>query len=324
MNRLLGFWHQRFHAWIKRRIKPARQIQLGQRNVFIFPSVGGLAFVCLLLLLWVLGTNYENSLILGLAFLLLSAFVVAILHTYHNLAGLVLTLADVKPVFLGERAAFRLQLARKSGQQKGRMLSLQWLGEAPIAADMDGDEITLTLWAQSRARGWLVPGRLKVESVYPLGIVRCWTWLDLDARALVYPRPVASDQAPWADADGELDAHFQRTGSDDFVGLESYQPGQSLRRIAWKQYARGQGLMLKQFAQSEGQAQALDWDFFAGMDTESRLSRLCYWVLYLDRRGLPFSLTLPGQSLAMGQGDAHRERCLQQLALFGQEARHAD
>ncbi len=315
---------RRFRNWVNRRIRPARTVTLGQRNLFIFPSASGWAYIFTLLLLWVLGTNYENSLILGLAFLLLSVFVVAILHTYHNLAALRLTLGEVKPVFVGERAAFRVRIQCKAGSGKGRVLNVGWRNEPCISLSLTGDEQDVELWAQSDRRGWLHPGRLKLESVFPLGILRCWTWLDLDAKALVYPRPIASEQAPWADAEGELDAHFQRAGSDDFVGLESYQPGQSLRRIAWKQFARGQGLMLKQFAQSEGQAQALDWHFFEGMDTENRLSRLCHWVLYLDQRGLPFSLALPGQVIPMGQGDSHRDRCLTRLALYGLETRSAD
>ncbi|UTA49291.1 DUF58 domain-containing protein [Simiduia sp. 21SJ11W-1] len=317
---VIASFQQGFRNWVNRRIKAARTITLGQRNLFIFPAASGWAYIFTVLLLWVLGTNYENALILALAFLLLSVFVVAILHTYHNLAGLRLTLAEAQPVFAGERAAFRVRLARKAGSTKGQVLSIGWRDEMPVSTTLEGDEQDVELWAQSHRRGWLRPGRLKLESFFPMGIIRCWTWLDLDARALVYPKPVASDQAPWADADGELDAHFQRAGSDDFVGLESYQPGQSLKRIAWKQFARGQGLLLKQFAQSQGQAQALDWDFFEGLDTEGRLARLCYWVLYLDQRGLAFSLALPGQKIAMGLGDAHRERCLRALALFGSDA----
>ena len=29
-------------------------------------------------------------------------------------------------------------------------------------------------------RGWFSPGRLLLESTYPLGLLRCWTWVDLD------------------------------------------------------------------------------------------------------------------------------------------------
>ena len=313
------FWRTRFHAWIQRRILPARQIVLGQRNLFIFPSLSGLSFLLLLALLWVMGTNYENTLILGFMLLLLSVFILGILHTYNNLAGLSLSVADVQPVFVGENADFRLQIAQKPGLDKGKALELGWKAGPSTHATLIKAELEVSLWLACNKRGWQRPGRLKVQSVFPLGIIRCWTWLDLDAKVLVYPLPIPSERAPWQSAEGELDAHFAASGSDDFIGLDAYQPGQSLRRISWKHYARGQGLLLKEFADPQGQAQALDWAFFAGMDVENRLSRLCYWVIFLHQKGLPFSLTMPGVDIEMGQGDGHRDRCLYALAVFGQE-----
>lgn len=320
MNKLLSAWRSRFQQWVNRRIKPARQIRLGRHNLFIFPSRTGLGFLLLLALLWLLGTNYANNLILLLAFLLTAVLVITILHTYRNLSGLSLQCLEVQPVFAGERAAFQLRLNGTGA--KGLQLSLGWQGRDCQVVNLQHTEASLSLWAPSLRRGWLHPGRLLVESYYPLGLIRCWTWLDLDLRALIYPRPVASQQAPWAEAEGEMDEHLGRTGTEDFVGLSPFQPGQPLNRVSWKHLARGQGLQLKEFADPQGQAQALDWDFFAGLDAESRLSRLCYWVLYLDQRGLPFSLQLPGCAIAMGQGDGHREQCLQALALYGE--RHAD
>lgn len=321
MNRLLQAWRARFQQWVNRRIKPATQVRLGRNNLFIFPGRAGLGFLLLLALLWLLGTNYANNLVLLLAFLLIAVGVIAILHTYRNLAGLTLQGLEVQPVFAGERAAFQLRLTGADG--KGQQISLGWRGIDCRWLSMAGTEATLSLWAPSQARGWLHPGRLLVESYYPLGLIRCWTWLDLDLRALVYPRPLASQQAPWAEAQGEMDEHLGRTGTEDFVGLSPFQPGQPLSRVSWKHLARGQGLQLKEFADPQGQAQALDWDFYQGLDTETRLSHLCYWVLYLDQRGLPFSLRLPDCALSMGQGDGHREQCLRALALHGSSA-HAD
>lgn len=307
----------RFQAWINRRIRPAKRVELNRNNLFIFPSRGGLGFLCLLILLWVMGTNYENTLILALTFLLLSVMVVAILQTYDNLAGLYLEVVEVAPVFCGEQVAFTLLLRTAKGRIKAQQLRLNWRHQpVQLVASVKG-ELLIAVPATSIARGWLSPGRLKLESDFPLGIIRCWTWLDLDCKALVYPQPVASDEAPWQAAEGEMDEHFKGHGSEDFVGITDYQQGQSMARISWKHYARGQGILMKQFADPQGQAQALDWEFFDGMPTEARLSRLCYWVLHLHQRGLPFSLSLPSQQIAMGEGDAQRDSCLTALALHG-------
>jgi uncharacterized protein (DUF58 family) len=108
-------------------------------------------------------------------------------------------------------------------------------------------------------------------------------------------------------------------GSEDFQGLKSYQPGDSKRRLHWKAYSRGQGLLVKDFAALSGRDPLLDFEALAG-DVELRLSLLCYWVLQLSARQQPFALSLPGQVLAPACGEQHREACLRALALFGTSA----
>ena len=44
---------------------------------------------------------------------------------------------------------------------------------------------------------------------------------------------------------GSSDSAINREGSEDFYGLRDYVPGDSLRQVAWKTVARGQGMQLK-------------------------------------------------------------------------------
>jgi len=105
-------------------------------------------------------------------------------------------------------------------------------------------------------------------------------------------------------------------GSDDFQGLRTYQPGDSRKRLHWKAYSRGQGLLVKDFAAQSGRDLLLDFDVLGG-DLESRLSLLCHWVLVLSERQQPFALRLPNESLPVAIGERHREQCLRALALHG-------
>jgi uncharacterized protein (DUF58 family) len=52
------------------------------------------------------------------------------------------------------------------------------------------------------------------------------------------------------------------------------------------------------------------------MDSEEKLSRLTRWVLDADTQRMVYGLRLPDTVIAMASGDAHRERCLEALALF--------
>jgi uncharacterized protein (DUF58 family) len=105
-------------------------------------------------------------------------------------------------------------------------------------------------------------------------------------------------------------------GAEDFKGLKSYQPGDPLQHIAWKAYSRGQGLFTKMFVGEAGATAVLDWNSLSEPDAERKLSRLCDMVLRACRRNLVFGLKLPGKTIEPDRGEAHRQKCLQALALY--------
>ncbi|WP_271407837.1 DUF58 domain-containing protein [Pseudomonas sp. Q1-7] len=308
----------RVDRWLARRIPPASQVRLDQRRIFILPTRAGAAFGLALVPMLLVAINYQNSLAYALTFLLLSVFLVAILHTFRNLSGLNLKAAGGAPVFLGEQAHFRVTL--ESGGREHQAIALGWppvpLQVQDVAAR---GACTVELHLPTARRGWLRPRRLRVESRYPLGLLVAWSWVDLDQALLVYPRPLEGD-LPLRPGHGEDDdddgRHVLGSGSDDFQGLRAYQPGDSRRRLHWKAYSRGQGLFVKDFAALAGRDLWLDLDGLEG-DLEQRLGLLCHWVLQLSSRGQPFGLRLGGEELAPESGDAHREACLRALALFG-------
>ncbi|MGK8436347.1 DUF58 domain-containing protein [Ectopseudomonas hydrolytica] len=307
--------------WLARRIPPAASVRLNQRRIFILPSRVGAAFAVALLLMLLVGINYQNSLAYGLTFLLMSVFVVAILHTYRNLAGLVLKAGGGGAVFVGEQARFRVRL--ESREREHQAVALGWPPNELVLRDvprLGQAEVDLSLPAVRR--GWLRPGRLRVESRFPLGLLVAWSWVDLDQALLIYPRPLEGDlplSAGLGAEDEEEGMRARGRGADDFQGLRDYQPGDSKRRLDWKAYSRGQGLLVKDFAMLSGRDLWLDYDSLGG-DSEMRLSLLCHWVLQLSERQQPFGLQLPGQVIAPDQGEGHRDACLRALALFGERS----
>lgn len=308
--------------WLEKRLPPSREVRLDQRRIFILPTRQGLVFAVALLLMLLAAINYQNSLAYGLTFLLLSVGLVAILHTWRNLAGLTLSAGEAPPVFAGEQAGFRLRLQSSGRAHSG--IALGWPPAPLQQVDVEPDgSAELELFLPAARRGWLRAPRLRVESRFPLGLLVAWSWVDLDLTALVYPRPLPGELPPAGGAgedDEEPGAMAQRGGVDDFEGLRPWQSGDSRRRLHWKAWSRGQGLLVKEFAEQQGHDLWLDFDSLGG-DREARLSLLCHWVVQLARQDVPFGLRLPGVSLAPAVGAAHRELCLRELALFGLPAR---
>lgn len=311
-------WQRRFFKWIDKRSPAASSVLLTRKNLYTFPTVMGFIFLGLSLVLWMLGTNYQNNLILALSYLLISLLVVSILHTYANLAGLRFKVLGAKPAFAGEMLYFVLEVdeVRLKGCNN---LNIRWWQGHNACFDFEpqqgsgAQQIMVGLYAHKR--GYLRPGKLLIESTYPLGLIRCWTWINLDARAVVFPKPLKAQLPPKGkDDEGE---HGQLvSGGDDFAGLKEYRPGDPIKHIAWKHYAREQGLYSKEYASANQVDAWLEWHSFLHLPPEDRLSALCYWALEFDKLGIPYGLKLPGKQLPPSLDDGHRLTVLSALARF--------
>ncbi len=307
---------KQINIWLDRRIPPSSQVTLDQRRIFIFPSRYGFLYLMLSMAIFIGATNYEKNMLYGLVFWLLGLFLVAILHSFANLSGLTITSIKAYPAFAGAHAEFELELstAKRGGHEDIR---LSWPGEEAVLTQVTPSSPTRVILTHlSGQRGWLRPGRLRLESVYPLGLLRVWTWVDLDARALIYPKPILTRVQPIAMHHDEQGCERAFGHQDEFQGFRDYQPGDPLRRVVWRSLAKGQSLQTAVYQNHVDQRQWIDWQQFEGMDRENRLARMCWLTLNLSRAEGHFGLRLPGMTFAPNQGDGHRDGLLKALALY--------
>lgn len=310
-------WRQRFHYWVNRRIPPARHVVLNQRNIFIIPNQQGMGFLAILALMFIGAVNYEASLAFALVFWLLGVFILSIFYTFRNLSGLHLSAVAGGSVFAGEHAEITVILSRH-GERIHEAVDMQFPGSRKVTANLiDNTEQRCGLYLVADRRGWFNPGRLTIETIFPFGICRAWSHVDLALQCLVYPKPVPCD-LDWLSSQQQHNGHTNITrGSDDFHALRDYQQGDSLRHVAWKIAARGRGLYTKEYSSNVDDKIWLKWDMFPDMTMEQRLSRLCYCVLQLDAAGLDYGLELPGVKIAPAKGPDHYARAMETLALYG-------
>lgn len=315
---------QRWSDWLDRRIPMSGEITLNQRRIFIFPSKAGGAFLALVIGLLLGGVNYENNMLFGFAFLMLGLFLVTILHTYSNLSGLTIRSAAARPTFAGDYADFELVLSR-TGTRRYEGLTMRWSGADPVTTNLtSGAQKRVSIYVPAEKRGVLKVGRLLVETYYPLGLIRAWTWLDFNAKCLVYPKPEISRAELVAVAEANPDgSYLQQHGSDDFAGFKDYLPGDSLKQVAWRNVAKGLPLMSKHYQSQADHQIWIDWHQFDGEDDEVRLSRMCYLVLYADQSALEYGVRLPGWELKPALGTMHKLQTLQALALFRLESQQS-
>jgi uncharacterized protein (DUF58 family) len=311
-SRAYQFW--RFFSG---RAAPERgTVVLSQRRVYILPTRYGLLFAVALALMLVGSINYQLSLGYILTFLLAGMGVVSILHTYRNLAHLAVSAGRVEPAFAGGAVRFHLHLDNPGRFDRVAITASFAAAAETFDVPARGAAAT-TLALPALHRGWLQLPRVTVETRYPVGLWRAWSYVQPDMKALVYPRPDDSALPPPTYIPDHGDAAHAGTGSDDFAALRPYQPGDSPRHIAWKSAAREQLLLTKVFA---GRGASELWLDFAALttslDVESRLSRLTRQVLLAEGEGVAYGLRLGGRELGPDLGESHCDACLKALALF--------
>jgi uncharacterized protein (DUF58 family) len=290
------------------------RIQRGQ--IYILPTAYGVLFGVLLLVMLVGSVNYASNLGFLVTFLLTGLGLVAMLHTWRNLLGLRVGTGRAPAVFAGQSACYEVLLDNPDARERPAIV-VQVDHEKPAAKDLDRlQRASVEVCRPAERRGQLPLGRLRIETRFPLGLLRAWSYVDLDLLCLVYPRPAPRGEPPQAPDYSHNQEGDRGVGADDFVALRPYRSGDSLRRIDWKALARERGLLSKQFGGDRAQKIWLDWESLPDIDTESRLSLLCRFVLLASEQGHAYGLRLPALRIPPGRDGAHRHRCLAALACY--------
>jgi uncharacterized protein (DUF58 family) len=309
----------RLRQWFSGRTAPERgRIVLRHRRVYILPTRIGWLFGATVGILLVGSINYALQLGFALTFLLAGVGLVGMVHTTRNLARLSVSAGRVEPAFAGEIAQFRLHLENLEPHDRPAILVRHLESGVQTVLDLGRRAVADAVLSVSAAkRGWLPLGRVMLETRFPLGLFRAWSYVEPQARCLVYPRPERAPLPPHSAAPAAGGLHSPSPGNDDFAGLRSYQLSDSPRHVAWKAVARLDGMLTKQFAGEAAAELWLDWQALpAALDPETRLSRMAGWVLAADRSGAHYGLRLPGREISPARGDAQRAMCLEALALY--------
>src|SRR3989440_1104965 len=280
----------KFANWLYGFTPPERgTVVLVHRRVYIVPAQLGWFFVLTLLILLVGSINYTLSLGFALTFLLAGMALAGMVHTARNLARLAVSVGRCEPVFAEEPAQFRLHLDARSAFDRPAILARHLGSGAQLVIDVAAlSDAEVVLAVPARSRGWLPLGRVMLETRFPLGLFRAWSYVEPEARCLVYPKPERSALPPPSAEAAAGALRTQTTGNDDFAGLRGYQPSDSPRHVAWKAAARSDVMLTKQFTGEAAAELWLDWRLLpARMGPAQRLSRLAGWGLAPQRPGAP-------------------------------------
>lgn len=309
--------------WGLARHTPSATLSLHHRNLYLLPTRMGWMLTATGLLLLLASINDQLNLGYMLTFWLLGIGVVSMYLTQGNARGLqwrspTLSLCG----HVGQALQVTL-VVHNPHRRSALAIGLGWRDTPLIWHDIASETQVLQLvWTPTqRGRHALPP--LKLETRYPLGTWRAWAWWHLPTEVLAYPA-VETDAPPWPNEQAvgtdPGDAMGRTKDGDVNDQLRPFRHGDAPRDIAWKKsasaHALGPAYWLSRERDAAPRGRLLLEPGMTGLsDPEAALSRLCAWVLRADGLGIAYGLRIGGFDIAPASGSAHRQACLEALAL---------
>jgi uncharacterized protein (DUF58 family) len=306
------------NKWLSKRLPPMNSIQLTLNNIFIVPSKSSLGLLMALALMLLAAINYQNSLIYLFTFWIASSWIISLHMTFRNLMGVKVEVIGFENCHAKQQATLTLRVYPNKKQLTD--LCFFWAEDQKYWLNFhDNQPKDIQLAYSTEKRGKLMPERLRIENRAPAGLAVAWSNLAFDVTWWIYPKAIAAKshkKVLASDNENNDETGQWQVGHTDFSHLRSYQEGDHLKRIHWRQFAKTGELSTREFVDYQQDDLWLDWQEFEGLPLEARLSALCAKLLELQSAQVNFGLRLPNQEIAANSGEHHVKQCLEALAHF--------
>ena len=344
---LSSYFKRRLLKWLDKRVPASHEHHLNLNSIFILPSGFGWSFIILSLCLFLLGTNYQNNLMLLLSYLCLSIMLLTLFYTHQNFARLALKAIPPDSFHCNLDGEIHLQVIPNKNTPSracNGVLSVKWLNVVRAAdthtkITTDSDESTflersfsfalnkdlvsnkeqkqsLKVPLQIPKRGRFTLGRMTIACDFPLGLYKCWTHLDFDQQVIVYAKPeegpITIDKIASTDEPESVSELSDPTSNEDFYALKDYEVGQPLNRVSWKHVAKNGNWVSKSFTSLQSDSYLLSMP--SNADLETAVSALTHAILCWTSADAGFGVQYKGLNIAPNHGTKHMHECLSALA----------
>lgn len=301
-------------GWIARRGPTRPPLTLQYRQIFILPTRFGWLLGLLMFAMLIGSLNFNNNLGLLTTFIVAGLGSNSMLLAFRNLQQLKIVRSGAAPVFAGQTAQLLISLDNP-GLRERPGLEVR-LGEAVQVFSLDAaHSAEIAVPVATRQRGWLDPGRLRIQTCHPIGLFEAWSWFWLERPILIWPKP-AERPPPLPDhaSDGSGQGLRQQNDGDEFFSLRGWREGDPLHRVAWKASQRHDHLLVRDLRRPQTRDLVLELNRCPGQDLEQRIGILTAWVLEAHRLQRSWMLKLGSATLGPDRGEPHLHACLRALA----------
>ncbi|GEM_PF-1369639 len=319
--RLKRIYWQLLYRFVVKKSASNEHAKFNIHNTFIMPTKFGWSLIGVTLCLFVLGTNYQNNVILAVCYLLVSILLLAIFHNYFFFTQHEIKLESVDADFENRNLKLRGTIFSQ-GRYAGGELGLEYSREVfkiALSANANSPQ-TFQVKLPKYKRGIHKLPVIAVTATYGFGFFYCWSYIIHNKSLVVYPcieRSTAQLHNKTDKEMGSVDASSQLSTSDNLQGIRPYVNTDPIYHVSWKHVAKGQGLVTKDFVEKAGSSGWLKLSDYHHLDIERALKVICYQIQALGKSNATFGLDLGSTKILPNNGNKHLDECLYQLACYG-------
>jgi len=312
-------WTQaRIDRWLDKRIPSSNAYQMDVNNTFILPTRFGWAIVGLMSCLFILGTNYQNNVILMFCYFVSALLLLALFHSYVSFVQFHIAFRPVANCFSNQYVQLQLDLSYKPNRSALHSLSniAIFSKNYPVYEYLENASNVIAI--QPFSRGLHQLSRVSIESIFPFGLFRCWSHLTVPGQFFVFPTPIACSlklrkQHSQGEAGNKLGVAVT---SDDLQGIRDYRDSDPIHHVSWKHFAKGQGLLSKDFSERSAISGWLHFNDYFTENVEHALSEVTFQILDLSKQDANFGFSIGKHQIMPNTGMQHQIQCLEAVALY--------
>lgn len=316
---LMKSWTQtRIDKWLDKRIPANNTYQMDVNNTFILPTRFGWAVTGLMTCLFILGTNYQNNVILMFCYFVFALLLLALFHSYTSFVQYNISFRPVDNCFANQQVQLSFELSRKPNRSSLHSLSniAIYSNRYPIYEYLENGSNTIAICSLARGRHQL--DRISIESIFPFGLFRCWSHLTVPGQFYVFPSPIPCRLKLRQQQSQGKTGHQTSVlvTSEDLQGIRDYRDSDPIHHVSWKHFAKGQGLLSKDFSERSAISGWLHFIDYFTENVEHALGETTFQILELSNQDANFGFSIGNQQIMPSSGMQHQQQCLEAVALY--------
>lgn len=302
-----------YFSIVAKKITQYPEPTVSKKNIYIFPTGYGFQIGLFIILSLIAATIYQINLGLIILVTLSVLFFLSILITFENINHL--SFQSVENIISNQDSkGIKVEVTNHAKQKK---LNFQISSQDKTLQSSDVNfhpgESLIHLQGLFQQRGCYDFPLLKIQTVFPFGIVRAWSWFQLKEPIYVYPAPIQ-----YFKSFNHFLTHTmtnQSSSNEDFDGIDQFQEGMSESKIAWKISSSKDQLYIKKFENQLNISKILiDYDQIPEPDHETKLGIIVYLLHECLQQKKEFAIKIKDIESEYGQTSLHLDKLLKIIA----------